>query len=142
MEEGYVRLTRPTENLLKVYVMVFQPGIDEEGSIGTYEAFKATYKWVEKFKTLVATNCYHSIPPDEPVVKDVCATTVKTVSHVLEVMVSADISNTDGLDLPKVAQCIKSRLVQTKQREWDECFITALDEGIANADEAVKEKIQ
>jgi len=31
MEEGRILLTRPTEDLLSVRVLVFQPGIDEEG---------------------------------------------------------------------------------------------------------------
>ena len=76
---------------------------------------------------MVATSCYHSTPPDEPIVKDVCSLAISVVSDVIKVMISGDITSTNDLGLPKVAQCIKSRLVETRRKEYETCVITALD---------------
>ncbi len=142
MEEGRVVLTKTSKRILKVRVFVFQPGIDEPGTEGTHLAFKTTFKWVTRFKTLVAIDCWHEPPDDNPLTESICTNSVKVISNVIKVMVSGDITNAKDGGLPKVAKCIKERVVEYTNKEVEECMIVALDSGMDNADQAIKEKIR
>ena len=93
MEEGRVVITKTTNRLMKVKVYVFQPNIDEPGTDGSFLAYRATYKWVNRFKTLVATNCFHLPVEENPLTKSDCTTGIELMSNVIKVMVSGDIVN-------------------------------------------------
>lgn len=42
-------------------------------------------------------------------------------------MISGDIKDSNNAGLPKVAECIKQRVVETRAKTYETCTVTALD---------------
>ena len=108
-ENGRVEIHKPSEKLLKVEVFVHDPRVDENGET-SFRAFVGRYKWVRRFQTLIAHNCFHATPPENPHVVDKCQLAVRTASEVVRVMTAASIHDRDKDGLNDVATCIKKRL--------------------------------
>ena len=108
MGESYIRLNKVSDKLFKVEVMYFKPAAQEY-----VNAFKATYKWVKRFKTLVATDCYHDPPKEEPpLVEYKCETATRVATNLIKVAVAGKIVDIDKSGYTKMAECVKQKTIE------------------------------
>lgn len=98
------------------------------------------YNWVKDFHTLVAIECEEVIEHVPTIVKDVCTTAVQTASKVLQVIVNAGFKPEEA-NLPVVAECIKTRLIETTNEETQECFLEVIQKGTEDVSQAVALKV-
>lgn len=56
-------------------------------------------------------------------------------------MVSGNIKETNDSNLPLVAECIKTRLIETTSKETQECFIEVIQQGTEDVSKKIVAKI-
>lgn len=66
---------------------------------------------------------------------------IETASQVLRVMVAGVTGNSNDANLPKTAECIKKRLIETTTEETQMCFIKVLEKGTEEVDSKVAARI-
>ncbi len=100
--------------------------LGEEDAEEVLEPFIGTYTWVGgQINKLIATDCEHEGVPEIPPVAELkCFESAKVASEVIKVVVAGQYKKTHKSDLPKVAQCVKKRVVQTTTT--NKCLIVAL----------------
>jgi hypothetical protein len=111
----------PSENTVKVRITKPHPETGE-----TLKYYENSYLWNEQFHTLVAFDCFDKEIEIPTEVEDECAKSIDVASKVIDVMVSGDIKDSETANLPKVAECIKSKIVEYTSTETEECLIKVI----------------
>ena len=125
-----IKVMKSTEDMMRVTVTVDDPKKVAEGAEDPQVVvYKGTYKWIEKFQTLVAVKCDPGkiqVPP--PKVETKCETAVHVASNVVKVVVAGNIKDTKNAKFPLVAECIKTRTIETVSEETKVCMLDVLQE--------------
>lgn len=112
---------RPSETTMKVRIT------KKDQETGKDKRFyENSYMWNDQFHTLVAFECFEQKEEIPTIVEDVCTQSISVASKIIQVLVSADIKDSKSAGLPKVAECIKSKIVEYVNEEIETCLINVI----------------
>lgn len=127
---------KPAEDSLKIVITKTDA---ETGEVKKF--YENSYLWNSQFNTLVAYECFEGVEEVETVIEDVCTQSINVASKIIQVLVSADIKDSETAGLPKVAECIKSKIIEYTNEETETCLIQVIVQGVEDVTQAIAMKV-
>ncbi len=90
---------------------------------------------------MIAVECEEIKDFIPTVIKDECLQGIDVASQVLKVIVAGEIKDAQSGNLPKVAECIKTRIIQNHREETSQCFVKILEQGTQDVSKTIAVKI-
>ena len=138
--ESYVTFAKVADHAMSLSVFYADPN-DAEG--GVKKAYHANYRWIQKFKTLVAVECRHIplTPIDPPKIDHYCEYGVELAANVMKVAVAANVRDIEEAGYEKLAECIKEKTIKYESTTFHNCFLSTVeDNSLARA--SMQDKIR
>lgn len=128
MGNSYIELNKLSDTRMELIVYYSDPLGPVNGQ--QYQiAYKATYKWMEKFETLVALSCQQSVVEvvEPPKFEFECVYGIDFASQVIKVALAANVRNIEEDGYDKLVDCLKQKTIRFEEEKFHKCFIATMD---------------